>query len=645
MPLPSCRGLARVALGLAFAVVPATAQVRHVTPTDLAASVGDDLPWQRDLASALAAAQKLERPILWYLATVPGSPMDRKPVVDLYMRAGLFSDPDIRPLLARFVLLRTRASRAEAKKYDLRPFEFIEPGFLVLDAQGRQVDRAHALTTFSPTWLATRLSKTFGGVEAVFGASTNGREAEPANALRVARLTGRYAVMRALVSKLDPDRTLDAELGCQAALALLADAKVAEAIAVLDRSMTTDRVRFLAACCAARSGRQSKARELWRELSLSSQDALWSARAAAEAERFGPISRGFWSFRALPTGWRSDGAGTTNARSVTDLPMLRSRSLEFLLAMQAENGGFEDSNYDFGGLDSLPNVYVAVTALVCQAMLLHRTESPTVIDAALHKGVGYCMDPARRNDADEDEWIWARVYTLELLASLLDEHARSGFELEGYEKARLQRELALITREIFTRQDRDGSFRHEYTNPFVTATVLHALTRARKQGVPMPEPEIQRALASLERCRTKLGAYSYSQTRSRRSARGSVAGSAGRMPLCESALFVWHRSDRALLAKALEAAFEHHDQLERTRKYDDHAGRLGYGGFFFWYDMRARTRAMTVFGESGATVETWRKKQLEILLGIPEIDGVFVDSHELGRCYGAAMALLSLTML
>ena len=30
---------------------------------------------------------------------------------------------------------------------------------------------------------------------------------------------------------------------------------------------------------------------------------------------------------------------------------------------------------------------------------------------------------------------------------------------------------------------------------------------------------------------------------------------------------------------------------------------------------------------------------------VPEIDGCFVDSHELGRCYGTAMALLSLADL
>ena len=29
-------------------------------------------------------------------------------------------------------------------------------------------------------------------------------------------------------------------------------------------------------------------------------------------------------------------------------------------------------------------------------------------------------------------------------------------------------------------------------------------------------------------------------------------------------------------------------------------------------------------------------------MALPEIDGCFVDSHEIGRCYGTAMALLCL---
>jgi hypothetical protein len=38
-------------------------------------------------------------------------------------------------------------------------------------------------------------------------------------------------------------------------------------------------------------------------------------------------------------------------------------------------------------------------------------------------------------------------------------------------------------------------------------------------------------------------------------------------------------------------------------------------------------------------------QQRQLVLDLPEFDGCFVDSHELGRCYGTAMALLCLHAL
>ena len=99
-----------------------------------------------------------------------------------------------------------------------------------------------------------------------------------------------------------------------------------------------------------------------------------------------------------------------------------------------------------------------------------------------------------------------------------------------------------------------------------------------------------------------------------------------------------------MIRPALIAAFEHHEQLESVRKYDDHANRLGYGGFFFWYDMHGRTMALRQLAE-GATRQEMEERQREIILAIPEFDGCFVDSHELGRVYGTAMALWCLARL
>ena len=67
---------------------------------------------------------------------------------------------------------------------------------------------------------------------------------------------------------------------------------------------------------------------------------------------------------------------------------------------------------------------------------------------------------------------------------------------------------------------------------------------------------------------------------------------------------------------------------------------MAYGGFFFWYDMRGRSEAIRAI--LGPKREMLAEQQQKIIAGLPELDGCFVDSHELGRCYGTAMALLSM---
>ena len=53
----------------------------------------------------------------------------------------------------------------------------------------------------------------------------------------------------------------------------------------------------------------------------------------------------------------------------------------------------------------------------------------------------------------------------------------------------------------------------------------------------------------------------------------------------------------------------------------------------------------TTFVADKAQRDVWRAQQKKLVLDLPEFDGVFVDSHELGRAYGAAMALLCLAAL
>jgi hypothetical protein len=82
-----------------------------------------------------------------------------------------------------------------------------------------------------------------------------------------------------------------------------------------------------------------------------------------------------------------------------------------------------------------------------------------------------------------------------------------------------------------------------------------------------------------------------------------------------------------------------------VRKYDDHASRYGYGGFFFWFDMLGRSRAIRAIEDEKIRNLVEIRQRVLIVKKLPEIDGCFIDSHELGRTYGTAMALLCLAQL
>ncbi len=573
------------------------AQVVHKRPSSRAATASLDLPWETRLEKALVLAAESKRPILWYPPTVPASPMDRQPELDLYMRAGMFSDPGLRVLFQHYVLLKHVPTRKEAKTFRLRPFQFIEPGFLILDGKGKVLDRCSGMSSFPRPWLEKRFAS----------------HLDPRIVQRIQQRT-KGAVARARLEQFAAGRFH---------LKGMEDAPDAWNV-------------FLDASALFEQGKKGEARQAWSALAKRQGDSPLAAWALAEAEGLGPIVRGFWSWTDPREGAPLLLAGTTLPATSKELPGLLRSAIRYLIRMQEDNGGFEDSTYDFGGQDSVPNVHVAVTALAAMALFRHRSEVRNDWQQALEKAIDYVLDPAHRNPVDKDEWTWARLYPLHLYRQILTAEKRLGWPRKAL-RERIRKEAALCAGDLLARQTSSGAFRHEYSNPFVTASVLLALKDGRSLGIPVEEARLDRALTSLEKARTKLGAFSYMQPRGK--ARASLVAAAGRMPLCEAALFAYGRSSKERLVNALRVSFEHHEQLESTRKYDDHANRNAYGGFFYWYDQLGRAMAMDLLGSQAARFRTLQREQV---LAIPEIDGSFVDSHELGKSYGTAMALLCL---
>ena len=186
-------------------------------------------------------------------------------------------------------------------------------------------------------------------------------------------------------------------------------------------------------------------------------------------------------------------------------------------------------------------------------------------------------------------------------------------------------------------QGAKGAWAHEYPNPFVTALALQALAEAKARGARIDPAKFDAGARALLSTRDDEGNYSYGFP-----GKGdSDVFSAGRNPQAELALKLAKLSDDAKVAAAITKSFAHHDAYEAVRKYDDHAPPHRIGGFFFFYDQMHRVDAILSLADPMKRAELL-KKQREILLRIPEIDGRFVDSHELGKAYGAAAGLICL---
>lgn len=589
-----------------------TRKVR-IAPGDLAARAGSAVPWRGDLKAALAEAKETGKPVFWYVPAVVGSPMDRKPEIDRYLRGGPFSWPSTIDLLAtRFVPVAEPAKGELAKQHAVARNKFLEPGYLVLDGDGKALLRVDQVTSLHPEWFEAPLRRLVKAPADGFPCSAALREA--------------WAAYRA------GDRD-----GAQQRAAAVLDERPAPAVAA--------EAHWLIGAALLRSGQRAAALQRWSALGQALPDQPLAWKAALEVEGHGPFGRGFEDFLPLPpAALAADPIDGTRLPGVYDEAELWRRGVAYLVAMDGGDGVLRDSQYDFGGTDGLPNVHAAVTCLAGEALLAAtRKDAPFPLPEALAARAEATLQRMRANVesdrmvavSDRDEIVWARAYALRFLAAWT--RARGG-DAEAVQPA-LQRGVAALV----ALQPETGVWFHEYGNPFAIATALQALGFAKQAGIEVPQANVEKGLRALAMNRTEAGAFTYGHTDNGKP-RASLEAAAGRMPLCELGLFLFGASDQARLRAAVETGQRHHGLLAAVRKYDDHADRHGYGGFFFWFDLLARVEATARLDDAAARLELQRQMRA-LVLDLPEFDGVFVDSHELGRCYGTAMALLALDAL
>jgi hypothetical protein len=604
--------------------------------------------WQK----ALDKAKETGRPILLYLYRVDGRQMYRAPCLDNYMTACVFTDPDVVDLIAsRFVAVKMVAN--STLPLGIRPPDgqgagTLEPALVFAKPDGTVFHILDRIRTFNAGWFDHVLRSVLKRIEAP-APSTN----EPVELLRAGELEKilkrkEDSYLRAIACRRMRDakgarealkEATGGDAAVESALLLLLEGKLTDARAALEaavqqKSPRTPEAKFYRACVAFLTGDETDGQGRFRELAESHADSPWGWRAAAELATYrdttseGAMTHSFldlfWhppeAYSDLPktTGWARDEKSAVDAAR---------RAVEWLLRHQRSDGRFDDTRYAFWDSPKiLPNVRVAATAVAAAGLLAWRDLDPDRIDKAVGAAEKYALDDARLAPGRNEE-SYAQSYRLFYLARKLEAKRGRKEEIAGR-----MREIAGRLAEM---QGKSGFWAHEYPNSFITAVVIQALALARDAGVAEAEEPIKKGAAALKGERQEGGAQPYSPGR-----RGAkIKDSSGRVALCESALLLGGLGKKEDVRAALESYWNYYPNQERVRLCDFHTdGELG--GFFFLHNMFHATEAVRQLakGDQRAALKPFRPA----VVALPEIDGSFVDDHEVGKAYGTGMGLLIL---
>jgi hypothetical protein len=183
------------------------------------------------------------------------------------------------------------------------------------------------------------------------------------------------------------------------------------------------------------------------------------------------------------------------------------------------------------------------------------------------------------------------------------------------------------------------------SSPFMTGPTLQALFEAKKQGYPVDEAVITRALDALERCRGATGTFVYAADKPATESRPDpVPGAVGRMLVGEVTLSLAGRSDQSRIRGALDAFLAHWSWLDQRRAQPGtHKGPYNIAPYYFYFAHFYAAQAIELLPRADRA--DYRRRLAELLFSVQQPDGSWNDRvFPRTAGYGTSIAAMSLLM-
>jgi len=338
------------------------------------------------------------------------------------------------------------------------------------------------------------------------------------------------------------------------------------------------------------------------------------------------------------------------------------RGVAFLLKRQNANGswGSERSTRPNEVYAPIPGAHQsfrgAVTSL-CISALLEVGGDSFEVQQSVERAEVWLMEhlpKIHRNSADALYNNWCHAYSIDALLHSLRRHSQDQERVRKI-RALIDQQIGMLVRYEcidggwcyyddfeFQTQRPSGS-----TISFVTATVLVVMDDARKEGIQVPQKNVDRAVASILRQRKRDFSYDYGEYLKYHPMLpiNRPGGSLGRSQACNLALRAWgdKQVTDAVLETWLDRLFARELWLDLGRKRPiPHESWFQVAGYFFYYGHYYASRCIDILPPEKRPP---RQDHLaQILLRLQESDGSWWDFplYDYHQQYGTAFALMSL---